>query len=177
MPRYDFGHLYFIRSMTLEAMKIGFAVDPEQRLSGIQTGNPHRLYISTVVPIQREAERALHDFLKPHRTHGEWYPDDTFMVCVESHLIEAWGDKVQDTNDGSHAAWGTDGDEWENPLGVHLNAADMRRELKKFVKGYFAMTDDDWDEDPPPPITNHWGPKPRPRNRRRWGINRPQTTA
>lgn len=160
------GHLYFLRSMTLDAVKVGFAVNPAQRLSTLQTGNPNKLYISMIVPIETAAERVFHEVMLPHRVSGEWYPDDTFMSCLESNLIEDWGDKVQEANDGSHAAWLRDGDEWENPLDVLLTAAEMRKLLARHIAHYFAMTDDDWDGDPPEPITNHWLAKPKPKVRK-----------
>lgn len=161
MPKTAQGYLYFIRSRTLDNVKVGFAVDPMRRLGGLQTGNPHKLELGTIVPVDAAAERIFHEVMRPHRTAGEWYPDDTLMACIDGQLIEFWGDKVQDTNDGSHVAWIRDGDEYTNPLGVFLTGPELRAALDQIITGYFAMSDDDWDDDPPEPITNHWLPKPR----------------
>lgn len=167
MPRAtERGHIYFIGAAELDAMKVGFAVDPMQRLSTLQTGNPHRLHMATVVPVERAAEATFHQIMRPHRLHGEWYPADSLLATLEGKLIEEWGDRVQENNDGSHAAWIRDGDEWTNPLGIYLTAVDMRALLAREIEAYFAMTDDDWDGDPPAPITNHWLAKPQRRIRR-----------
>jgi len=154
------GFLYVARSLDLESIKVGFAVSPHSRLPSLQTGTPHELYIAEIVPIERGAEAVFHEIMRPHRIRGEWYPDDALMGLV-TDLIETWGDKVQATNDGSMEAWATDGDTVVNPLGVYLTAGELRTAVMSSIEGYFAMTIDDWEGDPPPPVHNHWAPNPR----------------
>lgn len=152
------GYLYVIRSSPLPAIKVGFATSPSQRLASLQTGNPNKLFVHMIVPVEQDAERVFHEVMRPHRLQGEWYPDDALMLTITENLIEHWGDKVQETNDGSHSAWIRDGDEWENPLAVHLNAKEMRSFLDEDIAGYFAMSEEDWDGLVPAPIVNHWAP-------------------
>jgi len=63
--------VYFIRSTRF--VKIGVAINPNQRLSDIQVGNPHPSRIVGLVPGGREQERRFHKEFKHFRRAGEWF--------------------------------------------------------------------------------------------------------
>jgi len=55
--------------------KIGVATDPEQRLSNMQSGTPHRLKLITTVECDdaAEVEGHLHSIYSMTRRSGEWF--------------------------------------------------------------------------------------------------------
>lgn len=70
--------LYFLQSRDL--LKIGIANDMEKRLKQYRLHNPHPLTLHKVRPLPRpfarEAERRIHEALKEHAHHGEWFTAD-----------------------------------------------------------------------------------------------------
>jgi len=74
--------VYFISDG--EYIKIGKAVDPYRRLAEIQTGNPRRCSVVSMIPCYsssaaHELERFLHNCYRSKSTVGEWFDieDDT----------------------------------------------------------------------------------------------------
>ena len=71
------GFVYVITHPAFpEYVKIGRAFDPESRLSGYQTGCPHRAYeLKYAVYFEdcHTAERLIHDTLADYRAEGEWF--------------------------------------------------------------------------------------------------------
>lgn len=67
------GYVYFIGSQHSEMIKIGHALNPNTRLSELQTGSPVRLEIIATVVAPREVERGLHRAFERERRHGEWF--------------------------------------------------------------------------------------------------------
>jgi len=55
--------------------KIGVAENPEQRLSAMSTGTPHKLELITTVAADdaKKAERYLHRYYQHWRIKGEWF--------------------------------------------------------------------------------------------------------
>lgn len=156
----QFGHLYFIHSYAQNAVKVGFAANVKARVPSLQSGNPAQLTIGTLVPIESDAERALHDFLKPHRLAREWYPADTLMFAIECELVEAWADLVMDKT--PEADWREVANEAENPTKVYLTAQQMRLQLRETVDTFFTpVPEEGWDARSMP--TNHWAPRGRTR--------------
>jgi len=72
---YPMGHVYFIRQMKTDFVKIGFTkTDPAQRLSALQTGNPEKLELVATVPAyHRLVECRFHRRLADKRVRGEWF--------------------------------------------------------------------------------------------------------
>jgi hypothetical protein len=175
MPnRNSHGYLYFIASREQNAVKVGFADNINQRFANLQSGNPAKLSIYGVIPVEGPAETVFHSIMKPHRIVREWYPDDALLTTLAGELIEEWGDKVQEI-DGSLPFWAINGDEYKNPARVFLPAADMRRHVTKIIADFFAMTPDDWESEDGssvPNITNHWAVNPP---KRRASAPRPRT--
>lgn len=55
--------------------KIGIAENPEARVSGMQSGNPHKLRLITTVDSDdpKEVESSLHRLNRYGRQRGEWF--------------------------------------------------------------------------------------------------------
>lgn len=70
-------------------IKIGIAMDVEDRVAVLQTGHPHRLYVVRAyrfgAGIARKVERYCHEELSRHRCNGEWFdiPKETAIAVVE----------------------------------------------------------------------------------------------
>ena len=65
-------YVYFIAGET-GPVKIGVAVDPQKRLSGLQTSHPIPLAILAVTPGSVQVEREYHQRFAAHRVRGEWF--------------------------------------------------------------------------------------------------------
>lgn len=159
----DRGHLYFIHSKDQSAVKVGFAASVSGRLPSLQSGNPAQLTIGSMIPIEAEAEREFHQYMKPHRIAREWYPDDTLLFGLAWALTDEWCDKVEDRHDDAFG-WPTTADPRSNEAGVYLAARDMRLFLPRFMAEFFEIDPDEPDAELP---VNHWVSSTRSaRNRR-----------
>src|SRR5262249_39766761 len=66
--------LYVIRAAGTTRFKIGLAIKPKSRLSGLKTGSCMPLELVSAIEIAAiELERELHRALTPWRRHGEWF--------------------------------------------------------------------------------------------------------
>jgi hypothetical protein len=89
--------LYVIQAENGGPIKIGIANDIENRLNGLQTGNPNELKIVvSVFNVEASAERDLHEKYKDYRLSGEWF-DEAIIDRVISDLP---GYKKHYTRDG-----------------------------------------------------------------------------
>jgi len=75
------AYVYFVVceiSPGVRHLKIGRSIDPESRLSGMQTGNPAPLKLLGYVRGGAALEKSLHRLFGPLRQGGEWfiYTDD-----------------------------------------------------------------------------------------------------
>lgn len=66
------GAVYFIAAGE-DAVKIGWALIPERRLTALQIGNNVALRFLGSVPGSRADERAMHRRLSAFHVRGEWY--------------------------------------------------------------------------------------------------------
>lgn len=66
-------YVYIITDTESKAFKIGLSANPEDRLKGLQTGNPHRLELSWVKEGKLKDERALQKRYASSRLEGEWF--------------------------------------------------------------------------------------------------------
>lgn len=88
----DFGLVYFIQSVDGGLIKIGRAVNPQQRLKTLQSGSPVQLRIVAVSGGGHQAETYLHWKFGGLRAHGEWFhPDKSLLAWVELHAT-TWGE-------------------------------------------------------------------------------------
>lgn len=65
--------IYFIQAVTGGPIKIGFALDPDIRLRGVQCGNPEEVVILKTIPGSRQDEARIHRELAAHHKRGEWF--------------------------------------------------------------------------------------------------------
>ena len=67
--------MYFIHEEgDLTQFKIGFTTDLEQRLIGLQTGNPRNLVVyRKVANSSKKKEKQMQDFFDAYHIKGEWY--------------------------------------------------------------------------------------------------------
>lgn len=76
------GYVYFIQSD--QAIKIGFATNPDKWIKSLQTSNQHKLVIRLVLQGDREFERILHQRFASARLAGEWFkkcPEIESFIC------------------------------------------------------------------------------------------------
>src|SRR5262245_8782749 len=81
--------LYVIRADGTTRLKIGLAIKPKSRLSGLKTVSCTPLeLVSAIEIVAIELERELHRVLAPWHSHGEWFDlgadADAFLAKVRS---------------------------------------------------------------------------------------------
>lgn len=69
----DGRFVYVIKPENLDTVKIGVAVDVDQRLSALQVSHSDRLTVVRVLNGGFPLERALHDIFTDYRLEGEWF--------------------------------------------------------------------------------------------------------
>lgn len=67
------GFVYFIRAGRTNALKIGWAKDPQSRLEALQTGSPHQLHLVGYMPGTVADEGEWHGRFRDARIRGEWF--------------------------------------------------------------------------------------------------------
>lgn len=67
------GFVYFIRAGRTANVKIGYATDPYKRVDGMQTGNPHPLYLIGYIPGDMNDEFEWHTRWRAMHVRGEWF--------------------------------------------------------------------------------------------------------
>jgi Meiotically up-regulated gene 113 len=75
--------VYFIRAEGGHGIKIGVALDPRIRRSGMQTNIPYDLTLLGVLKGGEKRERELHERFAEHRLRGEWYADAILPEVIE----------------------------------------------------------------------------------------------
>lgn len=65
------GYVYFLRAG--DAIKIGFSIEPNQRKSGLQVGNPLELETLATVSVNKITEREAKDKFNHLKIRGEWF--------------------------------------------------------------------------------------------------------
>ena len=68
-------------------VKFGFAANPKQRLSELQTGNRERLGMLVCVDLPNSFEKQIHAWLSKHRMRGEWFTRCDDVESVISDLV------------------------------------------------------------------------------------------
>jgi hypothetical protein len=81
--------LYVVHATGTTRFKIGLAIKPRLRLSGLKTGSCMPLeLVSTIEIVAAEIEHELHHALAPWHSHGEWFDlgadTDAFLAKVRS---------------------------------------------------------------------------------------------
>lgn len=70
------GLVYFVREGHDGPIKIGYALEPIQRLKSLQIGNPRLLVLVGYFPGDVAMERRLHARFADWRLNGEWFSPD-----------------------------------------------------------------------------------------------------
>lgn len=78
----NFSRVYFIQSERGGPIKIGRAINPEQRLKQCQTGSPERLVLLAVISGGRDLERSLHARFAASRLRGEWFKPTPELIAL-----------------------------------------------------------------------------------------------
>lgn len=79
--------VYFIQC-TAGPIKIGVAVDVEERLRTLQCGSPFELRLIARVPGGYDLEADLHRRLCEHRLHGEWFANTPVVLRVLEEVTQ-----------------------------------------------------------------------------------------
>lgn len=92
--RGSFTHLYVIAD-AFDAVKIGIAVKPVERLANLQIGNWRPLLLLAATPATPQLEQFIHEQLASERISGEWFtPSNRTLAVVE--LIVAAAEQCDD---------------------------------------------------------------------------------
>ena len=76
--------IYFIQAATIRLIKIGKAVDCQNRLKDLQTGSPDKLHLLKEIYTSDESEHVLHNRFSWCRSHGEWFrPDEKLLAAIK----------------------------------------------------------------------------------------------
>ena len=65
--------IYLITNEVEKFCKIGFSNNPEARIQQLQTGNPFKLELSSVIDGDITMEKELHEKFKHLKLQGEWF--------------------------------------------------------------------------------------------------------
>lgn len=92
VPKYDqtfcgkdsrSGFVYFIQQGLDGPIKIGFTIDPMERLASLQTANPYELHLLGCIAKNEALERELHQKYSHHHLRGEWFsPADEIVDYI-----------------------------------------------------------------------------------------------
>ena len=82
------GYVYFIDNG--ENIKIGYSVDPYQRLEKLQNATDKQLNLIAVFPGSKKDEREIHHKFINNQIRGEWYKRDQDLDdLIEKHTLDA----------------------------------------------------------------------------------------
>jgi hypothetical protein len=65
--------IYLIHNEITNKCKIGYSVNPTQRLQELQTGSSERILLKTQIEGSYELENQIHKKFEEHRIQGEWF--------------------------------------------------------------------------------------------------------
>jgi hypothetical protein len=81
------GFIYFIDTADGTAVKIGFSLNPNERLRGLQTGFPTKLFLRGFIPGTWAQEQHLHAELEEFNLIGEWFQRSETVECKISKIL------------------------------------------------------------------------------------------
>lgn len=90
--------IYFARASNGTGLiKIGYAIDPRERLKEIQRMSPVSLIILQVISGGRKKEALLHKHFSEFRQHGEWFEpnDELFELISDTSLVSGIWTKLE----------------------------------------------------------------------------------
>ena len=79
------GYVYFVSWGEKDSpVKIGWSVDPERRLQGLQVSFPYELKILGVIPGIKALEKEIHGKFRREHLRGEWFsPSGALSQLIE----------------------------------------------------------------------------------------------
>lgn len=81
------GYVYVIGNLNANICKIGFSINPKERIKGIQTGCPHFLQILLLFEADKYTETRLHHKYKKYKRTGEWFNiAGELKESIEKHI-------------------------------------------------------------------------------------------
>jgi hypothetical protein len=87
-------HLYFIQSDVTGSIKIGRSNNPKRRLGDLQTGNPRKIKLISVIEGKGHLEKKLHESLKDFKLRLEWF-DYKCVGSIPAVIYEMIDDPTQ----------------------------------------------------------------------------------
>jgi hypothetical protein len=81
-----YTHVYAIAPRGGGCIKFGRAMNVKSRFSGIQTGSPVKLVLLGSVFVPSDVEPEIHDYLKEHHSHGEWFLPTVLVTKVSDYI-------------------------------------------------------------------------------------------
>lgn len=69
----DKTYVYIFGNLEYSICKIGFSVNPYERINGVQTGCPYKLKVLATFEATQKEERLLHKKYDKYRLEGEWF--------------------------------------------------------------------------------------------------------
>lgn len=87
------GFVYFMETIGAPFIKIGWAIDPLERLKDLQIGCPHELKLITVIPNKsRRVEHRLQNKFKSLCVRSEWFKYTDRLKSYVQWIISKTGD-------------------------------------------------------------------------------------
>lgn len=81
------SYVYFLQCN--QFIKIGRAIDPRSRISGIRTANPFQITVLGVMPGGEKEEKSLHAQFQYLRHNGEWFFATSELLAFINSNCEA----------------------------------------------------------------------------------------
>lgn len=85
------GFVYLLEAVGSGRVKIGYGMDVERRVAGIQTSCPFDIRVIATCKGSPDLERRLHEHFKDLRLRGEWF--DASIADKAAYLMRKWGAK------------------------------------------------------------------------------------
>lgn len=79
--------LYAVYDEASDALKIGHAKDPAQRIANLQIGNPKPIFLVARCPGTKELEKCLHGWLGRWSLRGEWFAASPEVLAAVSLIV------------------------------------------------------------------------------------------
>lgn len=92
--------IYLIVCEETNTCKIGYSLNPQSRLKGVQTGNPFKLSLNYVIRGSIKDEKALHNKFCEYSISREWFScSDDILSYFESQSKITKADEVDTTSE------------------------------------------------------------------------------
>lgn len=82
------GFIYFVLSPDSSAIKIGFSVNPRNRMRYLANASAHKLELLHMTPGTVKYEKSLHEKFSHLRLNGEWFADSPQLRHFIDSLIK-----------------------------------------------------------------------------------------